>query len=233
MVWCPSLQPRLRRGGKQLHAPQQLLVWSRFPNATRYNIAHNCLLDRNSNNLTPFSFITWLLLSASLTDKLRESHPVTVSWDAYLSRTTAELWLAWQMMAVVTCCFLKNKNKVVPGFCKRLVRKKGKQCSVYFPVTQWLALPKSSLSVETQRVSWGTCLTNASCQPRQGWLVLRFQLGMTYWKWPRVENPCVWLKLPYYQQIISTKSQRGAKIWIKVATPVQTNPNLFPFSGAP
>lgn len=35
VVRCPSLQPGIGCGGEQLHPPQQLLVWSRLPDATR------------------------------------------------------------------------------------------------------------------------------------------------------------------------------------------------------
>lgn len=48
MVRRPSLQPRLRRGGEQLHPPQQLLVWSRLLDATRYG---GCSARHVSNKL--------------------------------------------------------------------------------------------------------------------------------------------------------------------------------------
>lgn len=66
----------------------------------------------------------------------------------------------------------------MPDTCQRLAGKDGKQCCIYLPITQSLALLKSSLSVRTKRVTRGTCLTNASCQPFYNWLVWCFQCCM-------------------------------------------------------
>lgn len=118
----------------------------------------------------------------------------------------------------------------MPATCQRLSSKDGKQCCIHFPITQLLALLKSFLYVGAKRVSWGTCLTNASCQPcYAGWCdvfsAVWLALRVTHCR----ESICLTPNCPTSSPTIKCHCDL-VWCWSIILTPVRTKEAIYSLS---